>query len=195
VKKIEGVWFAVALDEESEKIYATNFGRNEKTVLQGLEKSLPKHMQRRKLEKTRAIAERMFTSLMNIYEGKEASDSFNLAAEHLSPYTQKVIRVTSLIPLGYATSYATVAKTAGGSPRAVGRVMAFNPFPPIVPCHRVVSSNLGLVGYGGGLDAKHALLERERKGYTRDEEISVDGKKLKVFPVEFVLRKLSKGKR
>ena len=45
-------------------------------------------------------------------------------------------------------------------PREVGVMMATNPLPLVVPCHRVVASD-GLGGYGGGLDLKRRLLELE----------------------------------
>jgi len=73
--------------------------------------------------------------------------------------------------------------------------MAMNPFAPIVPCHRVVSSDFTLGGYGGGLKAKLAFLNREKRGYTVEREIPVGDKKLRVFPVEFVLKNLEKSKR
>lgn len=113
-------------------------------------------MQYQKLEKA-LFAERVSSFLKNVYDGKDALNSFSLTTEHLSGYTQKVLKATCLIPLGYATFYGAVANVVGGSPRAVGRVMALNPFPPVVPCHRVVGSDLGLVGYGGGLDKKLAF--------------------------------------
>jgi hypothetical protein len=52
-----------------------------------------------------------------------------------------------------------------------------------------------LGGYGGGLDVKRSFLIRERRGYTSEREVPVNGKKLHVFPVESVLRRLEKGKR
>ncbi|MBI5833183.1 MAG: MGMT family protein [Armatimonadetes bacterium] len=64
---------------------------------------------------------------------------------------------------GQTATYGDVA-TAAGSPRgarAVGQVMARNPVPPLIPCHRVLGSQ-GLGGYGGGLALKSRLLEWER---------------------------------
>jgi methylated-DNA-[protein]-cysteine S-methyltransferase len=128
--------------------------------------------------------------LKNIYDGKDVTIGFPLAMEHLPEYSRKVLPVASLIPVGYVSSYGCVAKAVGGGPRAVGNVMASNPFAPIVPCHRVVSSDFTLGGYGGGLKVKLAFLKREKRGYGSKREISVGGKKLQVFPVEFVLRKV-----
>jgi 6-O-methylguanine DNA methyltransferase-like protein len=46
--------------------------------------------------------------------------------------------------------------------RAVGAANGRNPWPIVVPCHRVIGSDGSLTGYGGGLPIKRALLEFER---------------------------------
>ena len=189
-KNIEGVWFGVAYDRET--VFATTFAFSEKMALQGLLESIPFNVPFQHLEKASIFAEHVLGLLRNIYDGKSVTSNFSLATEHLSNYTRKVIEAVSLIPLGYVASYGSVAKAAGGSPRAVGRIMALNPFAPIVPCHQVVSSDFTLGGYGGGLKVKLDFLNREKRGYTAKREIPVNGKKLQVFPVEFVLRKLGK---
>ena len=189
-KNIKGVWFGVAYDRE--KVFATTFAFSEKRTLQGLLESVPFNVPFQHLEKPSVFAEHALGLLRNIYDGKDVSHSFSLATEHLSNYARKVIEIVSSIPLGYVASYGSVARAAGGSPRAVGRVMALNPFAPIVPCHRVVSSDFTLGGYGGGLKVKLDFLKREKRGYAAKREIPVDDRKLQVFPVEFVLRKLGK---
>jgi O-6-methylguanine DNA methyltransferase len=193
-KSIEDVWFGVACDEE--KVFATNFGFDEKSVLQGLLSSIPFNIPFQQLEKASAFSESVIATLKNVYDGKDMSTSFPLAMEHLSDYARKVLSVVSQIPVGYVSSYGYVAKAVGGGPRAVGNVMASNPFAPIVPCHRVVSSDFTLGGYGGGygegLKVKRAFLEREKRGYASKREIPMNSKKLQVFPVEFVLRKVKK---
>jgi O-6-methylguanine DNA methyltransferase len=45
---------------------------------------------------------------------------------------------------------------------AEGAAMARNPFPPVIPCHRVVASDGSLAGYAGGLHMKASMLEMER---------------------------------
>jgi O-6-methylguanine DNA methyltransferase len=102
-----------------------------------------------------------------------------------------VLKVTSAISVGYVSSYGAIAKAVGGSPRAVGNVMAANPFVPIVPCHRVVKSDFSLGGYSGGLETKLEFLKREKKGYTSQKKITTNNGCLEVFPVEFVLKNLS----
>jgi O-6-methylguanine DNA methyltransferase len=189
-KNIEEVWFGVACDKE--EVFATTFAFSEKRALQGLLESIPFDVPFQHLEKPSVFAEHALGLLRNIHDGKDVSHSFSLATEHLSNYARKVIEIVSLIPLGYVASYGSVAKVAGGSPRAVGRIMALNPFAPIVPCHRVVGSDFSLCGYGGGLKVKLDFLKREKRGYAVEREIPVNGKKLQVFPAEFVLRKVEK---
>jgi O-6-methylguanine DNA methyltransferase len=187
------VWVGVACDEET--IYATTFAFDEKEVLHGLLGSIPVGVPFQRPEKNSVFAERVVSLIKDVYDGKDVSHKFRFATKHLSAYTRKVLQVTSLIPVGYVASYGGVAKAAGGGPRAVGRIMALNPFPPIVPCHRVVGSDFTLCGYGGGLDVKLDFLKREKRGYASKREIPVEGRRLQVFPAEFVLRKLEKSKR
>ncbi|MEM3640654.1 MAG: methylated-DNA--[protein]-cysteine S-methyltransferase [Candidatus Bathyarchaeia archaeon] len=192
VKNLEGVWFGVACDEE--KIFATTFASTDKKALHYLLKDIPFNVPFQHSEKASVFVESVVNLLKRIYDGEEVSHHFHLATENLSNYARNVIKTVALIPTGYVASYCSVAKTAGGSPRAVGRVMALNPFPLIVPCHRVVCSNFTLGGYGGGLDVKFEILRRENRSYTSEIEIQVNGRKLRLFPVGFVLNKLKKSK-
>ena len=84
-----------------------------------------------------------------------------------TPFVQQVWQATRQIPCGETRSYGWVAER-GGRPRAaraVGRAMATNPVPPIVPCHRVIGADGGLCGYGaGGLGVKQRLLDQEAAG-------------------------------
>lgn len=195
IENVEGVWFGIACDEK--KIFATTFASGEKRVLQSLLMSIPFNIPFQHSEKKSVFAKRMFVLMKNIYDGKGDSDNFSLVTEHLSDYARRVIETVFLIPVGYVASYGSVARAAGGSPRAVGRVMASNPFPLVVPCHRVVCSDFTLGGYGGGYDnvpVKLGILKRENRGYASEREVSVGGGKLLVFPVERVLKRVGKGK-
>jgi methylated-DNA-[protein]-cysteine S-methyltransferase len=65
------------------------------------------------------------------------------------------------IPFGKTVSYGAQAEKVGSSPRAVGSANGRNPVAIIVPCHRVIGAEGQLVGYGGGLNRKRALLQFE----------------------------------
>jgi len=66
---------------------------------------------------------------------------------------------------GNTISYGELAHLIGNPKacRAVGAANARNPLPLIIPCHRVIGSDGKLVGFGGGLMLKQALLDHERK--------------------------------
>jgi methylated-DNA-[protein]-cysteine S-methyltransferase len=64
-------------------------------------------------------------------------------------------------PFGTTITYGELGRRSGvDDPREVGLLMARNPLPLVVPCHRVVAAD-GLGGYGGGLELKRRLLELE----------------------------------
>jgi len=67
------------------------------------------------------------------------------------------------IPYGTTASYGAIAGELGliNGARAVGRANGANPIPIVIPCHRVIGSDGSLVGYGGGLECKRALLRLE----------------------------------
>jgi methylated-DNA-[protein]-cysteine S-methyltransferase len=65
------------------------------------------------------------------------------------------------IPYGETISYKMQAEKIGSVPRAVGLANGKNPVSIIVPCHRVIGADGRLVGYGGGLNRKRALLQFE----------------------------------
>ena len=189
ITNIGDVWFGVAC--AGQQVFTTSFAPSEQETLKRLLTRVPFNVSFQVFPEPSAFAESVLASVKNVYDGNGVSQIFSLATEHLSAYTQRVLETTSLIPTGYVTSYGAIAKAAGGSPRSVGHVMASNPFAPIIPCHRVVSSDFTLGGYGGGLKTKLDFLIREKRGHTSLREIPVGDRKLKLFPVEVVLRKLS----
>jgi methylated-DNA-[protein]-cysteine S-methyltransferase len=72
-----------------------------------------------------------------------------------------------LVAIGYGDtlSYGALARQLGSSPRAIGQLCARNPFPIIVPCHRVLGAGGALGHYSGGEGPKTKswLLEHERR--------------------------------
>jgi O-6-methylguanine DNA methyltransferase len=187
-KNVGGVWFGVACDEQ--RVFGTCFAASEQKALKSLLSAVPFDVPLQVFSEPTAFAADALALVKDVYDGKGAPRDLPLATEHLSVYTRKVLEATTLIPVGYVASYGGIAEAAGGGARAVGNVMAANPFAPIVPCHRVIGAGFTLGGYGGGLDVKQGFLEREKRGYASQREISAGERKLRVFPVEFVLDKL-----
>lgn len=83
----------------------------------------------------------------------------------MTPFTRRVYRVVLSIPLGETRTYQWVAVKAGSprAVRAVGQILKNNPYPLIIPCHRVVASDGKLGGYNRGKKAKRMLLDLERQ--------------------------------
>ncbi|MGX1883975.1 methylated-DNA--[protein]-cysteine S-methyltransferase [Streptomyces sp. NPDC055287] len=81
-----------------------------------------------------------------------------------SGFNRQVLReLAAGVPYGTVVGYGDLARRVGqpGAAQAVGAAMGSNPLPVVVPCHRVVESDGGLGGFGGGLEAKRALLALE----------------------------------
>jgi methylated-DNA-[protein]-cysteine S-methyltransferase len=80
-------------------------------------------------------------------------------------FERRVYEVTRAIPRGRTLTYGEVAAKAGepGAAQAVGQALGRNPFPIIVPCHRVLAAGGKLHGFSahGGIHAKRRLLEIE----------------------------------
>jgi methylated-DNA-[protein]-cysteine S-methyltransferase len=81
-----------------------------------------------------------------------------------TPFQQRVWRALLDIPYGETESYGALARRLGDvkAVRAVGLANGANPISIIVPCHRVIGANGSLIGYGGGLPVKRALLALEQ---------------------------------
>ena len=78
-------------------------------------------------------------------------------------FQKKVLRAEHKIPRGRVSTYHYIASHLNNpkGTRAVGNALANNPFPIIIPCHRVIRADRTLGGYQGGLDMKRALLKAE----------------------------------
>jgi methylated-DNA-[protein]-cysteine S-methyltransferase len=83
----------------------------------------------------------------------------------IDDFRRAVYAATRDIPAGTTRSYGEIARAIGrpDGARDVGAALARNPFPIIVPCHRVVAANGALTGFSapGGLDTKRRMLELE----------------------------------
>ena len=113
-------------------------------------------------------------SIKAYLEGEDIKFSLNVVnLSQCSKFQQSVLRATYSIPRGSVSTYQLVSASLGipKGARAVGNALANNPFPFIVPCHRVISSNRHIGGYGGGIEMKQALLEREGIGFDHAERV------------------------
>ena len=76
---------------------------------------------------------------------------------------KKIYKKLLEVPQGKITTYGELAKAVGikNGQRAVGKIMNKNPFPVIIPCHRVVMSDRKVGGYAYGQKVKIKMLTKE----------------------------------
>jgi len=135
-----------------------SFDPETERVVEGLARTLGTRVLRspRPVDKTRRQLEEYFDKRRTDFA---LEVDLRLAAD----FSRRVLQELALVPYGEVTTYGELAKRADRprAARAVGTVMNRNPIPIVLPCHRVVGSTGSLVGYGGGLDRKEALLRLE----------------------------------
>ncbi len=113
---------------------------------------------------------------LQVYARGERVDfsGYYLILGNYSAVAQRVWTQTRLIPYGQVRSYKWIAQEIGSRGfRAVGQIMGKNPFPIIVPCHRVIASDGGLGGFGAGLNLKTKLLELEGLTFSEGKVVRV----------------------
>lgn len=112
-----------------------------------------------------ALLPELASSFERYFAGEEVDFDVKLDERRLTPFRKEVYRALKKVRRGRFVTYGELARKIGkpSSARGVGTAMAGNPFPPIVPCHRVVGSDGALRGFSapGGLDLKRKMLEIE----------------------------------
>lgn len=83
-----------------------------------------------------------------------------------TPFQQRVWTEIVAIPCGQVARYGDLARRLGSAAQAVGQACGANPFPPVIPCHRVVAA-AGIGGFANHRDgfliaAKRWLLTHEK---------------------------------
>jgi len=96
------------------------------------------------------------------FKGKRKDFSCEMDISRLPAFSRKVLNETRKIKYGTTITYSELAERIGSrAVRAVGGALSNNPFPVLIPCHRVVAKS-GIGGYSSGVDIKTRLLEFEK---------------------------------
>ena len=89
----------------------------------------------------------------------------SLNSMHITPFQKKVYMAVSILEPGEISTYREISKTIGikNASRAVGNALGRNPFPLLIPCHRIIKTDLSLGGFNGNKDVhiKKELLKSE----------------------------------
>jgi methylated-DNA-[protein]-cysteine S-methyltransferase len=105
-------------------------------------------------------------AIVRLFDGEPAElSSVALDMDGVPEFHRRVYDVARTIPAGETLSYGEVAARLGepGAAQGVGRALGRNPFPIVVPCHRVLAANGALHGFSapGGLETKRRMLAIE----------------------------------
>jgi len=97
----------------------------------------------------------------------------------ITPFAQSVYDVVQTIPKGKITTYKLIGIALGkpNACQAIGSVLAKNPFAPIVPCHRVLTSDYKMGGYFGSTDLNSTNVKKKIK-LLKSEGIKFDDNKI-----------------
>jgi len=115
--------------------------------------------------------------IAKLYFGKKENIDLSLLnLSKLTDFSAKVLKQACKIPRGKVVTYSGLAAKLGrpGAARAVGTALANNPFPIIIPCHRVVRADGSLGGFGGGLKLKRELLDREGVALNDQDRVNTE---------------------
>lgn len=120
--------------------------------------------------------DRFLDQIEAFLSGEEIRFSLDrLCLDLYSPFSRRVLLADFAIPRGRVSTYRRIAEHLDkpGAARAVGTALARNPFPLIIPCHRVIRSDGSLGGFRYGLHMKRRLLEMEGVTFQDERYVAV----------------------
>lgn len=165
--RADDLFFAVGVSPETEKIVRIFLPHSSRELLDEQISHEFTHF-----ELTEKYNE-VVRNIIKIYQGQKNEFEMDMldlstkkSGKHAGPVSNdfdlKALHLVFKIPRGEVKTYKEVAESMESRAwRAVGSAMARNPFPLVIPCHRVVRSDLNLGNYGGGVEMKKELLKKE----------------------------------
>lgn len=121
--------------------------------------------------------EKLADGIADFFEGKIVQfDLGVIGLDRCSKFQRRVLIAEYGIPRGWVSTYSRIAihLRHPHAARAVGRALATNPFPVVIPCHRAVRADGTLGGYQGGLLMKKKLLEMEGIPFINSKKIKMN---------------------
>lgn len=117
-------------------------------VIDGIEFSSESALASKRNVFTNSFTKKVQTEFDAYFSNPDYLFSLTCNLQQGTAFQQRVWQALTEIPAGQVKTYGTLAQELNSSPRAVGNACRNNPFPLLVPCHRVVSAS-GIGGYAG----------------------------------------------
>ena len=152
-------WGAFGLVAHGRRLIATFLPQSEASLRRAIAKRYPAAIE------AKEMLPRFRKQVINYFAGKPTKFAVDADLSAVTPFRQRVLEACGRFPYGKTATYADLARAAGrpGAARAVGGVMASNPLPLVIPCHRVLRSDGSLGGFSSpkGTREKDRLLALE----------------------------------
>jgi len=120
-----------------------------------------------------SITKQTINQILEYLSGQRREFSLKIDWMVSTPFQKQVLLRAMQIPYGQIMTYGALAAELGkpAASRAIGGVMARNPLPIVIPCHRVVAADGRLTGYSAadGIQTKQWLLELEGHTIVREK--------------------------
>jgi O-6-methylguanine DNA methyltransferase len=158
--QVSGLWITVAYNEAGEFITSSELTKDKENS----KRIAIRFLKLRGITDPSEVDTKAGRSLARrVAEARiEGGSKVRIAHEGLSDFEYRVLDFVRRVPKGKVVSYGDVAAAAGspGASRAVGSIMANHTLTYVVPCHRVVKSNLTAGGYGGSMEGSRQKEKR-----------------------------------
>jgi methylated-DNA-[protein]-cysteine S-methyltransferase len=155
---IESVLGPIVVVTDAQALCALDFGDCEERMKELLSRRFD-DFEMRQEENPLGVSEKVrayFDGDLHAFDGVEVDPGG-------TEFQRTVWSALRAIPAGATRTYGQLAASIGrpAATRAVGLANGRNPVAIVIPCHRLIGSNAGLTGYGGGLPRKRWLLRHE----------------------------------
>jgi AraC family transcriptional regulator of adaptative response/methylated-DNA-[protein]-cysteine methyltransferase len=145
MREIDSVWLAVVSNREGE-IFAVSFSPSREAVLRQIAKYIPRTFEAKRDDSIGYIA---LEAVGKLFHGEDVEQIPKINLNYATEFQRAVYTMLLRIPRGTVSTYARLAHALGCERgyRAIGRVLASNRHPLLIPCHRIVYSSLEIGGY------------------------------------------------
>ncbi len=177
MREIGSVWLAVVLNRGGE-IFAVTFSPSRKTVLRQIARYIPRTFEAKRDD---SMGYPALEVVGKLFRGEDVERIPKINLTYATDFQRVVYKMLLRIPRGTVSTYSRLAHALGCERgyRAIGRVLASNRHPLLIPCHRIVYSSLEIGGYSipglgdrGARQLKRGILKSEGVRFEDEKVLS-----------------------